>query len=308
MVQLESCSTRPPTLLIFNSHVKLKVRARKPHCPSNMPPAQSRHGDHLPKLLTTIAHGPHRARLDGSNPRCSVGLRNAHQKSASSENSRPPPLVPPPITPAFWYSPTRRSKKLVLPCIEIRSIQLKGLVLSKCASKPSSRSSRSATNSMYCVISFAFIPMSETGSASVTKLRSMSTASVTISRTLSRDGGRSSFEKSRQAKSQCRPSSREMSSFENVRPGIRPRFFSQKSAQKEPEKKMPSTAAKATSRSAKDALSPIQRNAHCALRATHGTSLMAPSNRRRSEGSWINVSISNEYVSEWMFSIASWKP
>ena len=122
MVQLESCSTRPPTLLIFNSHVKLKVRARKPHCPSNMPPAQSRHGDHLPKLLTTIAHGPHRARLDGSNPRCSVGLRNAHQKSASSENSRPPPLVPPPITPAFWYSPTRRSKKLVLPYDALRSV------------------------------------------------------------------------------------------------------------------------------------------------------------------------------------------
>jgi hypothetical protein len=35
-----------------------------------------------------------------------------------------------------------------------------------------------------------------------------------------------------QAKSVCRPSSREMSSLEKVSPGIRPRFFSQKIAQK----------------------------------------------------------------------------
>jgi hypothetical protein len=53
------------------------------------------------------------------------------------------------------------------------------------------------------------------------------------------------------AKSVCRPSSREMSSFENVRPGIRPRFLSQKIAQNEPEKKMPSTHANATRRCAK---------------------------------------------------------
>ena len=37
-----------------------------------------------------------------------------------------------------------------------------------------------------------------------------------------------------------------MSSFEKVSPGIFPRFFSQKMAAKEPEKKIPSTAAKAT--------------------------------------------------------------
>lgn len=36
----------------------------------------------------------------------------------------------------------------------------------------------------------------------------------------------------RQAKSQWRPSSLEISSFENVKPGIKPRFFSQKIAQK----------------------------------------------------------------------------
>lgn len=37
---------------------------------------------------------------------------------------------------------------------------------------------------------------------------------------------------SRHAKSVCRPSSREMSSLENVSPGMRPRFFNQKMAQK----------------------------------------------------------------------------
>ena len=38
---------------------------------------------------------------------------------------------------------------------------------------------------------------------------------------------------------------------------MRPRFLSQKMAQKEPEKKMPSTQANATSRSANDACDPI---------------------------------------------------
>ena len=48
------------------------------------------------------------------------------------------------------------------------------------------------------------------------------------------------------------PFVREMSSLEKVKPGIKPRFLSQKMAQNEPEKKMPSTAAKATKRSAKE--------------------------------------------------------
>lgn len=43
-----------------------------------------------------------------------------------------------------------------------------------------------------------------------------------------------------------------MSSLENVRPGIKPLFFNQKIAAKEPEKKIPSTAAKATTRSPVD--------------------------------------------------------
>jgi hypothetical protein len=42
-----------------------------------------------------------------------------------------------------------------------------------------------------------------------------------------------------------------MSSFAKHRPGIRPHFLSQKIAQKEPEKKIPLTAAKAMRHSAK---------------------------------------------------------
>jgi hypothetical protein len=47
-------------------------------------------------------------------------------------------------------------------------------------------------------------------------------------------------------------------------PGIKPRFFSQKMEQNEPEKKIPSTAAKAISLSEKVPFS-IQRNAHSAF-------------------------------------------
>jgi hypothetical protein len=39
-----------------------------------------------------------------------------------------------------------------------------------------------------------------------------------------------------------------MSSLEKVRPGMRPRFFNQKMEAKDPETKIPSTAAKATRR------------------------------------------------------------
>ncbi|KAG0692419.1 hypothetical protein DFH29DRAFT_817588, partial [Suillus ampliporus] len=50
--------------------------------------------------------------------------------------------------------------------------------------------------------------------------------------------------KSRHAKLVCIPSSWLMSSFQNIRPGMRSCFLSQKINAKEPEKKMPSTAAK----------------------------------------------------------------
>jgi hypothetical protein len=45
-----------------------------------------------------------------------------------------------------------------------------------------------------------------------------------------------------------------MSLLLKLRPGMSPRYFSQNMAQKEPEKKMPSTAVKAIIRSAKLAL------------------------------------------------------
>ncbi|KAH0923845.1 hypothetical protein HID58_023863, partial [Brassica napus] len=47
------------------------------------------------------------------------------------------------------------------------------------------------------------------------------------------------------------PSSREINSLEKVKPGMSPRFFSQKIEQKLPEKKIPSTQANATILSAK---------------------------------------------------------
>ena len=59
----------------------------------------------------------------------------------------------------------------------------------------------------------------------------------------------------RQAKSQCIPSSREMNSLDVLSPGIKPRFFNQKMEQKDPLKKIPSTAAKAINLSAKVPLS-----------------------------------------------------
>ena len=70
-----------------------------------------------------------------------------------------------------------------------------------------------------------------------------------------------------------------MSSFEKVRPGISPRFLSQKMEQNDPEKKMPSTAAKATRRSAKEASSPIHRRAQSAFFFTAGIVSMARKSR-----------------------------
>ena len=54
-----------------------------------------------------------------------------------------------PSPPAFWYSPTLRSKKLVLPCRLIISIQSNGLADPYMRSYPRATSRRSATNSMY---------------------------------------------------------------------------------------------------------------------------------------------------------------
>lgn len=63
-----------------------------------------------------------------------------------------------------------------------------------------------------------------------------------------------------------------MSSLEKVSPGMRPRFLSQKMAAKEPLKNMPSTAAKATRRWAKEEFwSAIQRSAQSAFLRMQGT-------------------------------------
>ena len=80
-------------------------------------------------------------------------------------------------------------------------------------------------------------------------------------------------------------SSLEMSSFENVSPGMSPRFLSQKMAQKDPEKKMPSTHANATRRCAKLASEPIHRSAHSAFCRTAGKWSTAAKSARRSAGS-----------------------
>lgn len=67
-----------------------------------------------------------------------------------------------------------------------------------------------------------------------------------------------------------------MSSLLNVRPGINPLFLSQKIEAKLPLKKIPSTAAKATTRSAKVAESLlIQFKAQSAFLATQGRFSMA---------------------------------
>lgn len=105
-------------------------------------------------------------------------------------------------TPAFWYSPTLFSKKLVFPCIEIISIHSNGFPTAKIqkttchghftnwnkkkverrtplkifgTSKAVSK--RSATNSMYWDISCWFIPMSATGIELHTNSFSIVTAS-----------------------------------------------------------------------------------------------------------------------------------
>ena len=71
-----------------------------------------------------------------------------------------------------------------------------------------------------------------------------------------------------------------------------PRFLSQKMAQKEPEKKMPLTAANAIMRSAKLALVGSHHlKAHLALRCTRGSVLMALRRCIFSEASLMYVSI-----------------
>src|SRR6056300_1031750 len=110
--------------------------------------------------------------------------------------------------------------------------------------------------------------------------------------------------KSSTANSWWRPSSREMSSFEKHRPGMRPRFFNQKIAQNEPEKKIPSTHANANRRSAneRDFVS-NHFIAHCAFFSIHGTVWIASKSSFFSDGSLMYLSMSFEYVSPWTISL-----
>jgi len=112
------------------------------------------------------------------------------------------------------------------------------------------------------------MPMSSQGNDSVMNFFSISTASQIISRIRSFVSLLFKCLYRRHAKSVCIPSSREINSFEKVRPGMRPRFFSQKIAQKLPEKNMPSIAAKAMSLSAKQSEELIHLNAHSAFSLT----------------------------------------
>ncbi len=101
---------------------------------------------------------------------------------------------------------------------------------------------------------------------------SIVTASVIIDLILSGVGLCFNFVYNRQAKSQCNPSSLLMSSFEKVKPGINPRFFSQKIEANDPEKNMPSTTANAIILSPNVAdFVPVHFKAQSAFSFTHGT-------------------------------------
>jgi hypothetical protein len=123
-----------------------------------------------------------------------------------------------------------------------------------------------------------FIPISPTGRASTTNSSSMLTALLMMS--TMRDSGRglTSLEYKRHAKSQCRPSLGLISLLLKQSPGIRPQILSQKIAQKDPKKKMPSTAANLIMHSAKLAVVASHHlRDHCALRWMHGTISIARS-------------------------------
>ncbi len=138
---------------------------------------------------------------------------------------------------------------------------------------------------------------------------SMSTALLIMS--TMRDLGRqvTHFKYRRHAKSQWRASLRLISSLLKHNPGIRPRFLSQKIAQKDPKKKMPLTAANAIMRSVKLAVAVLHHlRAHCALHRMHGTVSIARSRWVFFDGSLMYMSMRNKYVVLWIFLTAIWKP
>src|SRR5210317_1788675 len=113
--------------------------------------------------------------------------------------------------------------------------------------------------------------------------------------------------KSSTANSWWRPSSREISSFEKQRPGMSPLFLSQKIAQNEPEKNIPSTHANANRRSAKERdFASNHFIAHCAFFSMHGTVWIASNNCFFSAPSLMYLSMSFEYVSPCTISLWHW--
>jgi len=174
--------------------------------------------------------------------------------------------------------------------------------------QPNSCRRRSATNSMYWRMRTQFIPIMLTGSASVRNSCSILTAFEIISVIRSLVGRVFKCLNMMHAKSQWSPSSLEINSLEKVRPGISPRFFIQKIAANEPEKKIPSTAAKATILSAYGAPLPIHFIAHSAFLPTQGRVSIALKRWDLWAESRMYVSIRRLYISEWMFSIAIWNP
>lgn len=76
-----------------------------------------------------------------------------------------------------------------------------------------------------------------------------------------------------------------------------------KMAANDPEKKIPSTAAKVMSRLAKDLLDEIHRRAQSAFSRMHGMASIAVSSLIFSSASFMYVSMKSEYISEWIFSI-----
>jgi len=179
------------------------------------------------------------------------------------------------IIPAFWYSPTLFSKKFVFPYNDIISIQSKGFLALNIFWYPRAKINLSATNSIYCFINFELIPISSTGNASEMNSFSISTASAIIEWIFSYVSFPFNNEYIKHAKSQCNPSSLEISSFENVNPGINDLFFNQNIAQKLPEKNIPSTAAKATILSANLFFLLIHFNAQLAFLLITGTFYIA---------------------------------
>jgi hypothetical protein len=88
-----------------------------------------------------------------------------------------------------------------------------------------------------------------------------------------------------------------MSSLENVNPGRTPLLFNQKMAANEPEKKMPSTAANATTRSPNEAWSlALHFIAHSAFRLIAGNVSMALNSLLCSSRSSTYDSIKREYL------------